>query len=62
MVVAYRYFEWHRSIDYWEFCPYFKINWWIAFKFIELRIIIGWIMIGILIKEMYDKLRGKKHE
>ena len=51
-LVAYRYFEWHRSIDYWEYNPFIKINWWIAYQLNLLRIIVGVIIISVMIDRM----------
>lgn len=48
MVVSYRYSEWHRSQELWEFCPFLKLNWWLAYAFTVLRIVFGSFILGAL--------------
>jgi len=53
MVISYRYSEWHRINELWEFAPYFKVNWYTAYIFTVLRLVIGSILLGILINEIW---------
>lgn len=48
-LVRYRYSAYARSLDHWEFNPYLKVNWWIAFQFSLWRIMVGWAAIGFLL-------------
>ena len=48
MVVSYRYSEWHRSVDYWEFNPYLRLNWWLAYVVSLIRVVAGSIGVGYL--------------
>ena len=41
MLVSYRFSEWHRSIDYWEFNPYLKVNWYVAYISCLIRLVLG---------------------
>jgi len=49
MVVAPRFNRWYYTVDYWEFCPFLKMNWWLAYAVTLLRVIIGSLMLGWLI-------------
>ena len=55
MVVSYRYSDWHRLNPDWEFCPFLKLNWWLAFEFSLFRFALGWLLLGMII--MYLSLR-----
>jgi len=48
MIVSYRYSEWHRSVDYWELCPFLKPNWWIAYISAVLCLVAGAFIVGVL--------------
>ena len=49
MVVSYRYSDWHRAQADWEFCPFLKVNWWLAFEFSLFRFALGWLLLGMII-------------
>jgi hypothetical protein len=55
MIVSYRYSEWHRSVEFWEFCPFVKVNWWIAYVFSLVRIVFGVAAATILFFRPYFK-------
>lgn len=48
MVVSYRYSEWHRTQEQWEFCPFLKMNWWLAYMVSLGRIVLGTACITIV--------------
>jgi len=54
MVVSYRYSEWHRTQETWEFSPYFKLNWHVAYMFTVLRLTIGCLLLGWLTHKIYS--------
>ena len=49
MVVAPRFNTWYFSVDYWEFAPYFKMNWHLAYVFTVVRSHVGAGLIGALL-------------
>jgi len=49
MIVAPRFNTWYYSVNYWEFTPFFQMNWWNAYFFTLLRIVIGALLLGFLI-------------
>ena len=52
MIVAPRFNPWYYTVDYWEFCPYFRLNWWLAYVYTILRIIVGALFLGYLIEKL----------
>lgn len=56
-LVSYRYSEWHRSVDYWEYCPSIKINWWIAYVINVLRIAVGCLVLVFCLDELKWRLK-----
>ena len=59
-MVTYRYSEWHREQDTWEFNPFLKVNWWIAWQLDLLRLVGGSIVIGYIINEMVWKRSNER--
>lgn len=51
-LMSYRYSEWHRNVDYWEYCPFIKINWWMAYMLNVLRVSVGCLILGFCLNEM----------
>ena len=49
MVVSYRCSEWHRSQELWEFNPFLKVNWWLAYYITVLRLAVGFFLLGCLL-------------
>ena len=56
MVVAPRFNSWYFSVDFWEFAPYLKMNWHVAYVFTITRISAGWLMLGASLAEVYHCL------
>ena len=50
MIVAPRFNPWYYTVEYWEFCPYIKMNWWLAYAYTLARIVLGAGLIGYLIR------------
>jgi hypothetical protein len=48
-MVTYRYNAWHREQETWEFNPFLKVNWWIAWQLDIIRLVGGSIVIGFLL-------------
>jgi hypothetical protein len=61
MVVSYRYSEWHRSMETWEFCPFLKMNWWLAYEFTILRAAAGFFILGCLLTYWSGKNGERKN-
>ena len=57
MVVAPRFDGWYFSVDYWEFAPYMKMNWHLAYVFTVVRVAAGWLALGGLIGWLATKLK-----
>jgi len=57
-LVSYRYSEWHRSVDYWEYNPFFRINWWLAYMFNVIRLMVGCFILGYIVKSI-ETLGGR---
>ena len=49
MVVAPRFNPWYFTVNYWEFCPWLKIGWWDAYFVTLMRIIAGFLGLGIVV-------------
>lgn len=49
-LVSYRFSDWHRSVDYWEYAPYLKINWHIGYLLNVGRLIFGCILLGWILR------------
>mgnify|MGYP006270238451 CR=1 FL=1 len=49
MIVSYRFSEWHRQQPNWEFNPYLRMNWWLAYQFSLWRFAAGWLLLGLTI-------------
>ena len=45
-LVSYRYSETQRQLDYWEFCPFLRLNWWLAYIISVGRIMTGFFVLG----------------
>jgi hypothetical protein len=58
-LVSYRYSEWHRSIDYWEYNPFLQVNWWIAWQLNLFRIFIGTFLFGFVLSELRWILKNR---
>jgi len=56
-LVSYRYSEWHRSVEYWEYNPFFKINWYVAYAFNVVRLIVGCVVLGFVLARL-SKIEG----
>ena len=56
MVVAPRFNTWYFSVDFWEFAPYLKMNWHIAYVFTIVRVSAGWLLLGVSLTEVYHCL------
>jgi hypothetical protein len=56
-MVTYRYSAWHRSVVYWEYNPFLKVNWWLAWQLDILRFTVGSAVIGFLINEFRWRTR-----
>ena len=57
MIVAPRFNSWYFSVDFWEFAPYFRLNWHLAYVYTTFRVAIGWLIIGYILaylKRMVD--------
>jgi uncharacterized membrane protein YphA (DoxX/SURF4 family) len=52
-VSSYRYSEWHRSVDYWEYNPYLRIEWWFAYIINIGRVMAGCFVLGVLSLRLY---------
>jgi len=59
-LVSYRYSEWHRTIDYWEYNPFLKINWWLAYALNVLRVAGGCLLLGFMLSELRYRLVKKR--
>ena len=46
MVVAPRFNTWYYTVDYWEFFPFFRCNWWLAYALSICRVVMGAYIIG----------------
>jgi len=46
MIVENHFQMWNATKDTWEFCPFLTMNWWIAYIFSLVRIVIGCLIIG----------------
>jgi len=51
-LVSYRYSEWHRTVDYWEFNPFLKVNWWVAWQLSLARLVVGSLLLGFALNEL----------
>lgn len=59
-LVSYRYSEWHRSVETWEYNPYFIVNWWVAWQFNLARIGVGCVILGFILSELRWRLHVEK--
>ena len=46
MVVAPRFDGWYFSVDFWEFAPYLRMGWHVAYVYTAVRVAVGWFMLG----------------
>jgi len=60
MIVSYRFSEWHRLQQTWEFCPWLILGWWDAYAFTLGRIILGSGLLGGVTVYVYMTLSSKK--
>jgi hypothetical protein len=60
MIVAPRFNPWYFTVDYWEFCPWFRLGWWNAYIFTLARIVAGSMLLGADCVWMYIAIAGKK--
>ena len=52
MIVSY-YFQIGNGLNgVWEFCPYLKVEWWLAFELTLARLFIGWLLLGMIVLDM----------
>jgi len=51
MLVENHFQMWNATKDTWEFCPFLVMNWWLAYIFTLLRIVIGSLLIGYYISK-----------
>jgi len=56
MVVAPRFETWYFSVDYWEFAPWLKMQWWTAYAYTAIRIAMGWLLLGWTLNEIKHKV------
>jgi hypothetical protein len=52
-IVSYRYSEWHRSVDYWEYNPHLRIDWWSAYIINIARIMAGCFILGFISHRLF---------
>jgi len=57
--VSYYYNSVQNSWSYWEYCPYIRINWWLAYFIDTLKVAAGWIMLTGSLTYMSLALMGK---
>ena len=55
MLVENHFQMWNATKDTWEFCPYLTLNWWLAFEFTLARIILGSLIIGWFLRDIYQE-------
>jgi len=58
MVVAPIFNSWYFSVNYWEFAPYLKMNWHVAYVLTVARVVFGAMLFGSSLTYMY--LKSKK--
>jgi len=56
-MVSYRYSEWHRTVEFWEYSPYLKVNWWLAWQIDLARLLMGSLILGYLIREVQARFK-----
>jgi len=54
-LVQYRYSEWHRTVDYWEYNPFLQVNWWIAWQLNLLRVVFGSAFMGAIASHLWRR-------
>jgi len=59
-LVSYRYSEWHRTVEYWEYNPYIRVNWWLAYLLNLARVSAGCLILGFTLNEFRHSLKVKK--
>lgn len=55
MIVENHFQMWNATKDTWEFCPYLTMNWWLAYIFTLARIVVGAVLLGIVVKWLWDE-------
>lgn len=61
-LVSYRYSEWHRTVETWEYCPFLVVNWWLAYMINVVRIMVGCFMLGIVTFKVYLYEKGESNK
>lgn len=56
MMVENHFQMWNATKNTWEFCPFLTMDWWLAFEFTLARIVIGFLILGIYCKWLWDLL------
>ena len=56
-MVTYRYSQWHRDQQTWEYSPYLKVNWWLAWQIDIFRVVLGSVIIGFLLNEFKWRMK-----
>ena len=59
MVVAPRFNGWYYSVGYWEFAPYFRLGWHVAYVFTVVRVAVGWLGLGATLTYLGLKLKER---
>ena len=57
--VSYYFNSIQNSWDYWEYCPFIRINWWLAYVIDTVKVAVGWIMLTFSLMYVSLALLGK---
>jgi len=50
-LVTYRFDSIQNTWDYWEYCPFIRVNWWTAYLIQIVRVSLGWFIVGVVMSE-----------
>ena len=53
MIVAYKFDMWNGSNGVWEFCPFLKVGWWLAYFISVMRLAVGCVLLGVVVGALW---------
>ena len=57
-VVSYYFDGIQNNWGYWEYCPFIKINWWLAYFIDTVKMAAGWFLLGATLTYIGVQLSG----
>lgn len=58
-MMSYRFDKYHNGMDFWELTPFLKIGWWDSYAISVLRMCLGFLLLGFLLREVMLNGRHK---